>query len=63
MGENDQQDVDVSQFKSVFRSKRELYNFLAIDVEASLPPCENISIFFLKEIMNGAKKVFFRVLP
>ena len=44
------------QFASKYKSKREVYNFLTIDCHAYLPPYENLTIYFLKDLVSGAKK-------
>ena len=43
------------EFAAKYRSKREIYNFLATDVGTYLPPYDNVTIYFLKEIMMGKK--------
>jgi len=40
----------------VFRSKREVYNFLAVDVGYYLPAYEQVSIYFLKDLVAAKKK-------
>ena len=41
----------------VFRiGKREVYNFLSVDVGVYLPAYEQVTIYFLKDIMNSRKK-------
>ena len=32
-----------------------MFNFLATDMGVFLPPYDNTTIYFLKEIMNGSK--------
>lgn len=49
--------ISSKQFASKYRSKREIYNFLATDVGIYLPPFENITVYFLKSLMNGDKKM------
>ena len=40
------------------KSKKELYNFLLQDCQAYLPPMDAATnVYFLKQIMRGAKKV------
>jgi len=41
---------------AVFRSKREVYNFLAVDVGYYLPSYEQVSIYFLKDLVAAKKK-------
>ena len=49
--------VSSQEFAAKYRSKREIYNFLACDVGIFLPPYENITIYFLKDLMSGRKKM------
>ena len=39
--------VTASAFGSKFRSKREIYVFLTVDVKAYLCACDNLTIYFL----------------
>ena len=48
--------VTASTFASKFRSKREIYVFLTVDVKAYLCACDNLTIYFLKDLISGAKK-------
>jgi hypothetical protein len=38
-------------------SKKEIYNFLALECEAYLPKIDSVNIFFLKDIMRAQKEV------
>ena len=38
------------------QSKREVYNFLSVDFGVYLPAYEQVSIYFLKDIINNKKK-------
>ena len=49
--------VSSKEFQAKYRSKREIYNFLACDVGIFLPPYDNVTIYFLKELMMGKKKM------
>lgn len=49
--------VSSKEFASKYRSKREIYNFLACDVGIYLPPFDNVTIYFLKELMQGKKQM------
>ena len=49
--------VSSKEFAAKYRSKREIYNFLATDVGVYLPPYDNVTIYFLKELMMGKKKM------
>lgn len=44
-------------FAAKFRSKREVWNFLAVDVGAYLPPYENVTIYHMKDLVTGVKNV------
>ena len=48
--------VNVAAFSSKFRTKREIFTFLAVDGEAYLPPFEPVTVYFLKDIIQGQKK-------
>ena len=49
--------ITSKEFTAKYRSKREIYNFLACDVGIFLPPYDNVTIYFLKELMMGKKKM------
>ena len=48
--------VNVREFASKYRSKREVFNFLTIDVKAYLPSYDTVTIYFLRDIVMGSKK-------
>ena len=48
--------LTTSEFSAEFRSKNEVYAFLSIDVEAYLPSKDCVTIYFLKDLVNGKKK-------
>ena len=48
--------VTAATFSSKFRSKREIYVFLTVDVKAYLPNCDNLTIYFLKDLVTGKRK-------
>ena len=48
--------VSSKEFAAKYRSKREIYNFLATDVGIYLPPYDNVTIYFLKDLLRGRKK-------
>ena len=54
-GQPSQGQVTSKEFATKYRSKREVYNFLATDVGVYLPPYDNVTIYFLKDLMNGKK--------
>ena len=47
--------ISSKEFAAKYRSKKEIFNFLAADVGIYLPPFENVTIYFLKELMSGQK--------
>ena len=47
--------VSNKEFSAKYKSKREIFNFLATDVGIYLPPYDNVTIYFLKELMQGSK--------
>ena len=48
--------LTTSEFSAKFRSKNEVYAFLSIDVEAYVPSKDCVTIYFLKDLVNGKKK-------
>ena len=44
-------------FSAKFRSKKEVWNFLAIEVGAYLPPYNNVTIYHMRDLVSGVKKV------
>ena len=51
------QNVTAAAFSSKFRSKREIYVFLTVDANAYLCNCDNLTIYFLKDIVMGKRKL------
>ena len=51
--------ISAKEFATKYNSKRECYNFLAVDAGVYLPAYEQISIYFLKDIISGKKKCKF----
>ena len=49
------QQITAAEFAAKYKSKREIYNFLTIDAHAYLPAYENITIYFLKDLIKGTK--------
>ncbi len=49
--------VTAAAFSSKFRSKREIYVFLTVDVKAYLCNCDNLTIYFLKDLVTGKRKL------
>ena len=50
------QSVTAATFSSKFRSKREIYVFLTVEVKAYLCNCDNLTIYFLKDLVMGKRK-------
>ena len=50
------QPVNVAAFAAKFRSKREIYTFLTLDVRAYLPAVHTVTVYFLKDLVSGTKK-------
>ena len=47
------QQVTATAFAAKYKSKREIFNFLTMDVKAYLPTYETVSIYFLKDLVSG----------
>ena len=50
------QQISAIEFASKYKSKREVYNFLTLEVQAYLPNYDTITIYFLKDLIYGKKK-------
>jgi hypothetical protein len=48
--------VTAAAFSSKFRSKKEIYVFLTVDVRAYLPNYDNLTIYFCKDLVSGQRK-------
>ena len=55
--------VTSTSFAAKYRSKREIYNLLTVDVGAYLPPFETVTIYYLKDIISGKKKCKYTKYP
>ena len=49
--------VTAAEFNAKFRSKREVYQFLAFDVGAYLPPYDNVTVFHLRDLASGKRQI------
>ena len=49
--------MSAQSFAAKFKSKKEIYNFLTIDGKVYLPPYETVSVYHMRDIVSGAKKV------
>ena len=56
-GGNQKVRISSKEFQAKYNSKREIYNFLACDVGVYLPKYKYVTIYFLKELMSGKKKM------
>ena len=52
---NNGQQITAAEFAAKFKSKKEVYQLLTIDVGAYLPPYQLVTIYFLKELIAGRK--------
>ena len=48
--------VLASSFASKFASKREVFNFLSVEMHAYLCAHDQVTIYFLRDLMAGKKK-------
>ena len=48
--------MSAKDFSAKYQSKREVYLFFTLNCQAYLPRYENITIYFLKDIVNGLKR-------
>ena len=55
-GGNEIVQISSKEFAAKYRSKREVYNLLAVDVGYYLPSYEQISIYFFKDVVARKKK-------
>ena len=55
-GANSKVKISAAEFAAKFRSKKECYFFMTVTVKAYLPGYETVTIYFLKDLMSGAKK-------
>ena len=49
--------ISSKEFQAKYSSKREIYNFLAAEAGVFLPPYDNVTIYYLKDLMAGRKKM------
>jgi len=57
MGRPPKKHITSKEFAAKYRSKREIYNFLATDVGVFLPPYDNVTIYYLKDLLMGRRKM------
>ena len=51
--------VTAKEFSAKYKSKRECFNFLTVKAKAYLCAHENVTIYFLKDLINSKKKCKF----
>ena len=49
--------LNVNALATKFQSKNEVYRFLTTEVDMHLPPQKEWSIYFVRDILSGNKKV------
>ena len=48
--------ITTKEFAAKLRTKHEIYTFLTVEVQAYLPKEENITTYFMKDLLSGSKK-------
>ena len=48
--------ISAKEFSAKYKSKKECYNFLTVEVGAYLSHYETVTIYFLRDIVAGRKK-------
>ncbi len=46
-----------AQFAAKFKSKRECHRFLCVDVGAYIPPLATVTIYHMRDLIGGDKRV------
>ena len=54
--------INVSQLGTKAKSKSEMYRILTVEAKIYLPPQKECSIYFIRDIFHGRKKVDIRLL-
>ena len=54
--------INVSQLGTKAKSKNEMYRILTVEAKIYLPPQKECSIYFIRDIFHGRKKVDIRLL-
>ena len=47
--------ITAAEFAAKYKSKKEVYALLAVDVGAYLPAYQLVTIYFLKDLLSGKK--------
>lgn len=53
--------IPAAQFQAKYRSKREVFDFLTVQLRAWLPSYDTVTIYFCKDIISGRKKCKLKV--
>ena len=48
--------ITAKEFSAKFRSKREIYRFMTVDVKAYLCDVDCLTVYYLKDLMNSKKR-------
>ena len=48
--------ITQKEWAAKFRSKRECYKFLTVEAKAYIDKYENVTVYYLKELISGKKK-------
>ena len=51
--------INAKEFGAKYRSKRECYKFVTVEAKAYIDKFENVTSYFLKDIISGQKKCKF----
>ena len=51
------QQMSAAQFAAKFKSKRECHRFLAVEVGAYIPPLSTVTIYHMRDLIAGQKRV------
>ena len=54
--------VAAKLFASKYNTKRECYRLLSMDLKAYLPRYDTVTIYFIKDLVNGKKKCKYLLL-
>ena len=49
--------TNINQIEAKARSKHEIYKILTVEIKIYLPPQKECSIYFIRDIFQGKKKV------
>ena len=56
------QKLNIKALGTKFQSKHEMYRFLTTEADKHLPPQKECSIYFIRDIISGEKKVSFKAI-